>query len=466
VPDVSIASLYPVEDNYVMERDHRRSPKSLVELCVDTVCRTLPDLNGELPPGLPQDVVDDIVRSLMRHSALNATTLRALRNCELGILSLASCRGVTDEWLEPFSRSSCIDSSPPCSQNLNFSASSLPLIKSDEGSMDVDEVVNIHENPDTMAPFQLHDESTDLGNMEDAASSCSTSSFLSAASATEPTTPKLTTLENDISLALLTPAERETTTPTTDARDCMLETTGYHDFEMQMDGYMDAMPALSSTTNLTFLDLRGSQRLTDRGLLQLIDLSHLRVAKLDHCHSLVGRGLLAFSNSHGLHTLSLANCRRLTDEGIINLAHLVSLESLSLDGCRCLTDRALAALGRLYELRRLDLSQCDLITDDGLEHLANLEDLEELSLGWCHSITDSGLNILTAQSGRNPRLRILRLARCAITDKGVHYLSRLSALEELDLNGCSSIGSAALSNTLSRLSRLETLDVSYCPGIL
>lgn len=115
--------------------------------------------------------------------------------------------------------------------------------------------------------------------------------------------------------------------------------------------------ATSTTTTLALLDLRGSQRLTDRGLLQLSSLSSLEIAKLDNCHGITGKGLLAFSRSHRLHTLSLANCRRLTDEAVVNVSHLVSLEALILGGCRCLTDRSLDALSALINLTKLDLSQ-------------------------------------------------------------------------------------------------------------
>ena len=105
VPDDFISGLYPVDDNYVTHGNGLRSPKSLAQLCTDTLCRSLPYLDGVLPPGLPQDVVDDVVTSLVKHSALNVTTLRVFRHCELGSLTLAGCRGVTDEWLEPLSSS-------------------------------------------------------------------------------------------------------------------------------------------------------------------------------------------------------------------------------------------------------------------------------------------------------------------------------------------------------------------------
>ena len=383
-----------------------------------------------MPPGLPQDVVDDIIRSLVKHSALNATTLRVLKNCELGALSLAGCRGVTDEWLEPLSSTSATSSPELC-----------PLTNEDDGveSMDLDE---------DRKPRDIFYGTFDA-KLEESSSSCSTSSFVSA-----------------------------TSNPYAFMDSPMPETSQFlpESPPTPMAGFMIAnpkrspSPALSVfpsvTSNLTLLDLRGSQRITDRGLMKLTDLSRLEVAKLDNCHALTGRGLVALASSHRLHTLSLSNCRRLTDEAVINISHILSLEALSLGGCRCLTDRSLVAIADLYALRQLDLSQCDLITDEGLEQLDNLEALEEVGLGWCRQITDAGIESLVNHPGRSSTLRILRLARCSLTDEGVAHLGRLSALEELDLNGCSRVGSSALGKALEQMPHLTALDVSYCPGIL
>jgi len=117
-------------------------------------------------------------------------------------------------------------------------------------------------------------------------------------------------------------------------------------------------------------------------------------------------------------------------------------------------------------MTRLNLSQCDLITDAGLQELKHLGKIEELSLGWCRSITDHGIEILTKQEGRSENLRILSLARLPITDTGIQYLGQLLELEELDINGCSDVGSLSFGNTLAKLKKLESLDCSYCPGIL
>ena len=223
----------------------------------------------------------------------------------------------------------------------------------------------------------------------------------------------------------------------------------------------------SIASTLKFLDLCGSQRVTDRGLLQLHNLTALEVAKLDNCHSITGRGLVALSNSHRLRTLSLVNCRRLTDEAIINISHLSSsLIELNLEGCRCLTDRSLLAISNLTSLCKLDLSQCDLITNEAIKYLHPLEYLEELYLGWCRNIGNVGFKILCHQPGRNQYLKVLRLARCPITDASCRSLPMLSALEELDLNGCNKIESRVLGRALEMLPSLTVLDVSYCPGIL
>ena len=381
--------------------------------------------------------MDDISTSLVKHNAINAMTLRALKHCELGYLMLSGCRGVTDDWLEPLSP-----------QTFVYTVSS-PQLLAQYPPSGVDESMDLdHSHRDAKSPevfYNASHDNLDTTHCPVEESSCSTSSFLSASS---------------------TPDKAATRSP--DHTMCDVSQNGdiYSSHQELAMHYEATYHPLSVTSNMTLLDLRGSQRLTDHGLIKLADLSNLEVARLDNCYSIVGRGLLAFSISHRLRTLSLANCRRLTDEAIVNISHLNSLEALSLGGCRCITDRSLAALSSLFRLRKLDLSQCDLITDSGLEALENLEKIEELSLGWCRLIGDNGVETLTRQLGRSQVLRILSLARCPITDTGAEYLARLRGLEELDLNGCTKVGSSALGKALAKMYKLASLDVSYCPGIL
>ena len=388
---------------------------SLAELCTRRLCRSLPDLNGSLPAGLPQEIVDDVVSSLIKHSALNATTLRVLRNCELTSLSLASCRGVNDDFIHG-------------------------LVGTDH-SMDLDYAMAM----DMQAPHKSGDSSI----------AEESSSFVSARSSSLKESGSDRAAHDEQQQNQFVRADDFSVE---EQDDYYSIASGHHEDGLSISA--------SNLSNLTELDLRGSQRITDNGLLQLSDLPSLHVAQLDNCYSIQGRGLLAFSNSYRLHTLSLVNCRRLQDEALINISHLLSLETLSLVGCRCITDRSLTAIAGLRRMKKLDLSQCDLITDSGLEQLRDMPFIEELSLGWCRSISNQGVRIIVHQHGRSQSLRCLCLSRIPITDDCARELATLKALEELDLNGCSSISSAVLGHVLEQLTRLESLDVSYCPGIL
>jgi hypothetical protein len=239
VPDDNISALYPVDDNYVFVDGNRRSPKSLAELSIEALCRALPYLDGELPPGLPDDIVNDILKSLMQHSALNASTLRVLRNCEIGALSLAGCRGVSDEWLEPFSVTRTPRSSPQLSH-----LSSPP----DDDTMDCMDLGYMKRKSE--------DEMLENG-------SCSTASFVSASS-----TP----------MHALSPTRQGAVEPsiTTDVN--VQSSRPVEDFMMHSPSFGELLSKPSLTSSLFLLDLRGSS-VTDRGLMQLSNLGSLEVAK-------------------------------------------------------------------------------------------------------------------------------------------------------------------------------------------
>lgn len=536
---------------------------------MQTICRSLPNLEGELPPGLPQDIVDRIVQSLTSHSALNSTTLRALSKCELGTLNLHRARGVSDEWM------TCISSFSSRSGSASYPSSNLPIGRRIEASVPSSPPLRVvssfaHNNAGSRtSPMMMdlgeYDDSFDsamnnqsplllpspslnelreddnANEMEDCCvgsfGSRSTSSFLSAKEEMNPlpfSTPLLPSVlpppefysmnstptptsslwlyqtrnyslndpSNKLGAVPLLPRSSSQSSPCSEDVGAENHSLSGRDEKMSCEEAClhGAQPTNSATSTITLLDLRGSQRLSDRGLLQLshTPLHSLEVARLDNCHGISGRGLLAFSRSYKMHTLSLSNCRRLTDEAVVNISHLGgSLMTLNLGGSRCLTDRSLEAMSGLLELRQLDLSQvslgmevtcsahlnlsngtslitiyrfqfiqCDLITNEGLSNLANLERIEELSLGWCRLISDDGLDILSGHQNRAQTLRVLHLARCPITDDGLVHLSKLKKLQELDLNGCSKLSSQALSVTLGKLACLVTLDVSYCPGIL
>ena len=85
--EISMSSLYPIDDNYVTLEGGYHSPKSLENLCMDQMCRSLPDLDGEIPPEFPQDVINDILESLVSHGALDLIPLEAFKHYNLGQLT-------------------------------------------------------------------------------------------------------------------------------------------------------------------------------------------------------------------------------------------------------------------------------------------------------------------------------------------------------------------------------------------
>ncbi len=59
--------------------------------------------------GLPPELVDRLLRSLVAHRCLLPQTLAVLSGCEVTTLDLSSCRGVEDDWLTPFAAAELTD---------------------------------------------------------------------------------------------------------------------------------------------------------------------------------------------------------------------------------------------------------------------------------------------------------------------------------------------------------------------
>merc|ERR1712125_116605 len=86
--EMSMSTLYPTDDNYITVEGGYRSPKSLENLCIDQFCRSLPNLDGDIPPRHPQYVINAIVQSLVSRGALYVTTLKPFRHYKLDQLTL------------------------------------------------------------------------------------------------------------------------------------------------------------------------------------------------------------------------------------------------------------------------------------------------------------------------------------------------------------------------------------------
>ncbi len=111
---------------------------------------------------------------------------------------------------------------------------------------------------------------------------------------------------------------------------------------------------------------------------------------------------------------------------------------------------ALQALASLTRLTLLDLSNT--AVSGGLQQLTSLKGLAELSIRGCGGVTDEHLQPLSALNG---------LTWLIAGGTGVHgsSLAALSSLRRLNMYGCSSLDTGALS-AVAQLTRLTYLDVS------
>src|SRR4029077_11105640 len=105
------------------------------------------------------------------------------------------------------------------------------------------------------------------------------------------------------------------------------------------------------------------------------------------------------------------------------------------------------------DLKLSDAQLKDLLQEHG-------DKLKCLNLGM-RGIDD---NQLLELIGYCPNLHQLFIKSDKISDKGLEHLSKLAALQKLDLTGCKKIGDAGLEH-LSKLAALQVLNLSYCNKI-
>lgn len=120
------------------------------------------------------------------------------------------------------------------------------------------------------------------------------------------------------------------------------------------------------------------------------------------------------------------------DDGMRHVGQMQYLEVLLFWDAPQITDAGAAHLTNMPNLRCLGMGDSQ-VGDRGLATIARLPRLEDLSMQ-CNNFTDAGLAALAG----NPRIKDLwvgglRERASAITNAGVVHLSKLPALEELDL---------------------------------
>ncbi len=164
------------------------------------------------------------------------------------------------------------------------------------------------------------------------------------------------------------------------------------------------------------------------------------------CKTLADRGCLK--------QIFLNDCPSLTLEGLSALCSL-PLERLEVDESAA-DDTLIQQLMSISSLTHLSLSGCPGITDSSLLHFEKMPQLESLDLSNA-SITDAAVNFASSN------LSTLYLNHCPLSAESIVALSHAKKLKHLYLSGSGLTDPHC--NALSKLTALETLDLSGCPNM-
>ena len=248
-----------------------------------------------------------------------------------------------------------------------------------------------------------------------------------------------------------------------------------------------ALSAVARLPSLTALQLsHQAQAVTDRSVLHLAKLRHLRALNLSACQALTSQALhwlRAAPMADSLTALDLSSCHLITDAS--DLGGFTHLSSLNLSGCRRLLPSSLSSLASLplrilalqsthvtasslsflrdASLTSLDCSACADLDDAVATLLADLRALKVLKLADCPALSPLFLSTLSATLP-SPLTSLLYLdlskLPSVVTDATLAFLSSICpSLQVLSLSGCSELHSTA---PLAPLTCLHSLDLNLC----
>lgn len=146
----------------------------------------------------------------------------------------------------------------------------------------------------------------------------------------------------------------------------------------------------------------------------------------------------------------------ISDRSMFKMSYLADLVEIRLQWCQGITDTGIKALTtNCPRLRVIDLKSC-LITDDAVMSIAkDSKELKVLDISWCSKLTDQCLGYLATFQGDETRgdygIEALYLIWCSsLTEQGVELLADLPTLKLVDLSGCLSVGNECVERLKSR----------------
>jgi len=254
-----------------------------------------------------------------------------------------------------------------------------------------------------------------------------------------------------------------------------------------------ALKHLVEFSKLETLVLTGCTHITDEGMKNLSACqSNGKLQNLDvtFCHQITDQGIKYISDLKSLLTLDLTCCRKVTHLGLQYLAdncpHLLSLnltgcdqiifcemtkgflniEKLAMMGCKFTCDHCLKFLVKFSKnLTDLCVAYSELVTDEGIANvIINCPNLSILNLKKCSNITDKVL-FVASEYLKESMVSLNVTGARMITNQGLKALAMsLRNLRELSLRKCLQITDVGL-GYLHSCRFLESLDLSECPLI-
>ena len=238
-----------------------------------------------------------------------------------------------------------------------------------------------------------------------------------------------------------------------------------------------AVQALTACTNLRSIVLKHLWQLRDAGIQAIVQSCPLLVdVRCESCVGLTDASLQALAGLVHIRRVDLGGSPRLTDAGVLGLVTSPrgsQLESLVLFDSYHFSDAVLRALGRhCPRLEQASFGDREgfhatdtpyVFTDDGVRALAKgCGALRHIELRQHSKVGDAGVAAIAKHC---PRLEQVDLTDSRITDAGLALLLEGRALKKLSLWGCESVTDRGLQTIVRHGRSLTHLDISFCSGI-
>lgn len=166
-------------------------------------------------------------------------------------------------------------------------------------------------------------------------------------------------------------------------------------------------------------------------------------------------GFTALARSQSIEQIWGRVCEHFGDRGFLAFSKMPALRNLGI-GCRNVDDATLASLSDFPALR--ELTPID-FTDGGFRQIGRCRLLERLTCMYCRETGDAATEAI-----QNLPLKFYYAGLTQITDRSLESLSRIEALEKIELYECLKVTDAGLP-FLAKLPRLREVHLDHLPGV-